>query len=69
MEILTTREWATVIWAFILFVYVMVHRQIREAFWNVVKIFFGKKLRILWGDYFPLCFGYNFNILSVTVLG
>ena len=21
------------------------------------------------GDYFPLCFGYNFNILSVTVLG
>ena len=69
MEILT-REWATVIWAFILFVYVMVHRQIREArFWNVVKIFFGKKLRILLGDYFPLCFGYNFNILSVTVLG
>lgn len=27
----------------------MVHRQIREAFWKVVKIFFGKKLRILWG--------------------
>ena len=49
MEILTTREWATVIWAFILFVYAMAHRQIREAFWNVVKIFFGKKLRILWG--------------------
>ena len=49
MEILTTREWATVIWAFILFVYAMVHRQIREAFWKVVKIFFGKKLRILWG--------------------
>lgn len=49
MGILSTREWATVIWAFIFFVYAMVHRQIREAFWKVVKIFFGKKLRILWG--------------------
>lgn len=57
MEILTTREWATVIWAFILFVYAMVHRQIREAFWNVVKIFFGKKLRILWGIIFLYVLG------------
>lgn len=52
-----TREWATVIWAFILFVYAMVHRQIREAFWNVVKIFFGKKLRILWGIIFLYVLG------------
>lgn len=57
MEILTTREWATVIWAFILFVYAMAHRQIREAFWNVVKIFFGKKLRILWGIIFLYVLG------------
>jgi len=57
MEILTTRELATVIWAFILFVYAMVHRQIREAFWNVVKIFFGKKLRILWGIIFLYVLG------------
>ena len=32
MEILTTREWATVIWAFILFVYAMAHRQIERHF-------------------------------------
>ena len=69
MGILSTREWATVIWAFIFFVYAMVHRQIREAFWKVVKIFFGKKFKNTLGYYFALCFGYNSNILSFTVLG
>ena len=48
MELLSTREWATVIWGFVFCVYAMAHKQIREALWNVVKIFFGKKLRILW---------------------
>lgn len=48
MEILTTREWATVIWAFIVFFYAMAHKQSRESFREVVKIFFGSKLRILW---------------------
>lgn len=48
MELLSTREWATVIWGFVFWVYAMAHKQIREALWNVVKIFFGKKLRILW---------------------
>lgn len=49
MTILSTREWAIVIWVSIFFVYVMMHRQIRESFLRVVKIFFGSKLRILWG--------------------
>ena len=48
MELLSTREWATVIWGFVFWVYAMAHKQIREALWTVVKIFFGKKLRILW---------------------
>lgn len=48
MELLSIREWATVIWGFVFWVYAMAHKQIREALWNVVKIFFGKKLRILW---------------------
>ena len=49
MTILSTREWAIVIWVSIFFVYVMMHRQIRESVLRVVKIFFGSKLRILWG--------------------
>ena len=49
MTILSTREWAIVIWVSIFLVYVMMHRQIRESFLRVVKIFFGSKLRILWG--------------------
>ena len=44
MELLSTREWATVIWGFVFWVYAMAHKQIREALWNVVKIFFGKTL-------------------------
>lgn len=49
MTILTTREWATVIWGSILLFYGIMCRQIRESLWEVVKIFFGRKLRILWG--------------------
>lgn len=49
MTFLSTREWAIIIWFSIFFVYVMMHRQIRESFLKVVKIFFGSKLRILWG--------------------
>ncbi|MBD5522405.1 MAG: hypothetical protein HDR03_14470 [Lachnospiraceae bacterium] len=57
MTILSTREWATVIWGFVLFLYAITRRQIREPFLEAVKIFFGRKLRILWG------------IISLYVLG
>lgn len=57
MTILSTREWATVIWAIILFVYVIMHKQIRESFCRVVKIFFGSKLIILWGIIFLYVLG------------
>lgn len=49
MAILSTREWASVIWISIFFVYGMLHRQIRESFMAVIKIFLGTKLKILWG--------------------
>lgn len=49
MTILSTREWATVIWGSIFFLYAIMRRQIRESLWKAVKIFFGRKLRILWG--------------------
>lgn len=40
-----------------LFLYGMKHRRIRESFWKFVKIFFGRKLRILWGIIFLYVFG------------
>lgn len=48
MSILSTREWATLIWGCIFMLYVLCHRKIRKSLWNVIVIFFGKKLRILW---------------------
>ena len=48
MSILSTREWATLIWGCILMLHVLCHREIRKSLWNVIVIFFGKKLRILW---------------------
>ena len=48
MSILSTREWATLKWGCIFMLYVLCHREIRKSLWNVIVIFFDKKLRILW---------------------
>ena len=48
MSSLSTREWATLIWGCIFMLYVLCHREIRKSLWNVIVIFFDKKLRILW---------------------
>ena len=48
MSILSTREWATLIWGLLLLIYIMCHKEIRKSFWKVIVIFFDKKLRILW---------------------
>lgn len=48
MSILSTREWATLIWGCIFILYVLCHRKIRKSLWNVIVIFFDKRLRILW---------------------
>lgn len=48
MSILSTREWATLIWGCIFLLYVLYHKEIRKSFWNIVVRFFDKKLRILW---------------------
>lgn len=57
MEILTTREWATLIWGLLFLIYMMVHKNIRKSFWNVIVIFCGPKLRILWGIIMLYVFG------------
>ena len=48
MSILSTREWATLIWGCIFMLYALCHREIRKSLWYVIVIFFDKKLRILW---------------------
>lgn len=48
MSILSTREWATLIWGCIFMLYVLCHSEIRKSLWKVIVIFFDKKLRILW---------------------
>ncbi|MFR9280728.1 hypothetical protein [Levyella massiliensis] len=49
---LSSRECATIIWGVILIIYVITKKETRNASYNVIKIFFGKKLRILWIVYF-----------------
>lgn len=48
MSILSTREWATLIWGCVFMLYVLCCKETRKSFWNVIVIFFDKKLRILW---------------------
>ena len=48
MSILSTREWATLIWGCIFMLYVLCHREKRKSLWNVIVMFFDKKLMILW---------------------
>lgn len=45
---LSTREWATIIWVVLFFVFVLCNRECRKGIWEAIKLFFDKKLRILW---------------------
>lgn len=49
MTILSTREWAIVIWGSVFFLYAIMRRRIRELLWKFVQAFFSRKLRPLWG--------------------
>lgn len=48
MSILSTREWATLIWGSISMLYVLCHKKIRKDFFDVIVMFLDRKLRILW---------------------
>ena len=48
MSILSTREWATLIWGCIFGIYVLCHKEIRKSFLKVIVIFFERKIRMLW---------------------
>lgn len=51
MEILTSRELAIVIWITIILIYFMTKKEIRQSFFDVLKIFFGGKLIMIWSIY------------------
>ena len=48
MTILSTREWATIIWVVLFFAFVLWNRECRKEIRYVIKLFFDPKLRILW---------------------
>lgn len=57
---LSSRERATIIWGIILFVFMITIKEIRSSLYNVIKIFFGKKLRVHWIVYFLYVLGITF---------
>ena len=48
MSILSTREWATLIWGCIFMLYVLCHREKKKKFVECHSNVFDKKLMILW---------------------
>ena len=45
----------------------MVHKNIRKSFWNVIVIFCGPKLRILWGIIMLYVFGITMIIYQLPI--
>lgn len=48
MSILSTREWAILIWGGLFLIFIICRKEIRKSFWKVIVLFFDKKLRVLW---------------------
>jgi len=44
LNILTSREWATIIWLLILLIYILKNKKTKDTFLSVIKILFGKNL-------------------------
>lgn len=58
MSILSTREWATLIWGALFLLFITWKKETRKIFWKVIVIFFCDKLRLLW----------EINLLYVLVI-
>jgi len=48
MSIFTTREIATFVWIIILLIIFLLNKKLRKSLSIVIKLFMGKKLRIIW---------------------
>lgn len=51
MTIFSTREWATIIWFLVFIFFLLIKQSTRKILGNILKIFFEKKIRRLWGIY------------------
>ena len=48
LNILSSREWATIIWLLILLIYILKNEKIKDSFLNVIKILCWKNLIKIW---------------------
>lgn len=47
-SVLSTREWAAIIWILIVLIYILRNKKTRKSFLDVIKILFGKFLIKVW---------------------
>lgn len=66
-KVLSTREWATIIWLFIFLIYILKNKKIKEQFLNVINILFGKVLIKIWIATFIYVFFITF-LFSKTLI-
>lgn len=69
MSILSTREWAALIWGLLFLVYIICHKEIRESFWKVIVIFFWQEVKNIMGNNTVICSCHHNDILSFNYLG
>ncbi len=67
VQIFSTREIATVIWATLILIYVMRRRDFRASLFKFIKAIFAKKLLLIWTIYIAYVsfITYLFSSLSV----
>lgn len=64
-DILTSREWAIVIWGLIIFVFVVSKKAVRDSFFKAIRAMFGKNLIVIWINYifYVFCITWAFSFL------
>lgn len=66
MDILTSREWATVIWGLIIFVFVVYKKDVRDSLFKFIRAIFRKNLMVFWIIYvfYVVCITWTISLLS-----
>lgn len=66
MDILTSREWATVIWGLIIFVFVVYKKDERDSLFKFIRAIFRKNLMVFWIIYvfYVVCITWTISLLS-----
>jgi len=66
LDILTSREWATVIWGLIIFVFVVYKKDVRDSLFKFIRAIFRKNLMVFWIIYvfYVVCITWTISLLS-----